>query len=168
MLALFVRLLLAGLLGDVIIRKADKSREGKQRHYCDLPPCICAESHADSHRQHAEADDVAERIELDAEALFLIGAVFFRSCDDAVEHIAKARDHQAYDRRGYLTGHGKADADRRGEHSYEGQPDRVIIKSYQFNLHLRFFFRRAASRRLDCVASIPHSYALFKLFSTRA
>ena len=38
MLALFVRMLLTCLLGDIIIRKPYKSRKRKQRHYGYLPP----------------------------------------------------------------------------------------------------------------------------------
>ena len=113
MLALFVCLLLTGLLGDVIIRKPYKPSKCKQRHDGYLPPLPCADRHADDKRQNAETHDIAERIELDAEALFLIRAILLCSCNYTVEHITEAGEHKAYDSGNYFALHGKA-------HTYNG------------------------------------------------
>jgi len=88
MLALFACLLLAGLLGDIVICKPYKPREGKQRHDSELPPFIRAYAHADHERKNTEADDIAQGVELYPEALFLLASILFRAGDDAVEHIA--------------------------------------------------------------------------------
>ena len=111
MLALFVCLLLTGLLGDVIIRKPYKPSKCKQRHDGYLPPLPCADRYADNKRQNAEADYIAKRVELDAKTLFLIRAVLLRPCNDTIEHIAEAGEHKAYDSGDYLALNGKAHAD---------------------------------------------------------
>ena len=111
MLALFVCLLLTGLLGDVIIRKPYKPSKRKQRHDGYLPPLPCADRYADNKRQYAETHDIAEGVELDAKTLFLIRAVLLRSCNDTIEHIAEAGEHKAYDSGDYLALNGKAHAD---------------------------------------------------------
>ena len=109
----------------------------KQRHYRYLPPLPRADADADNKGQNAEAHDVAERIELYAEALLLIRAIFFRARDYTVEHIAEAREHKAYDRRNDLTLYGKPHAGHRRQHTDKGQPHRVIIITYQ-EKHLQF------------------------------
>ena len=113
MLAFFIRMLLTCLLGDIIIRKPYKPRERKQRHYGYLPPLLCSAAHTDDKRQNSEADNIAERIELDAEALFLIRAILLCSCNYTVEHITEAGEHKAYDSGNYFALHGKA-------HTYNG------------------------------------------------
>ena len=53
------------------------------------------QAHSDGGGKHAKADDVAERVDLNTEALLLIGALFAGAGDLAVEHIADARGQQA-------------------------------------------------------------------------
>ena len=49
----------------------------------------------DNGREHTKADDVAERVKLDSEILFVRGSVFLGARDNAVKHIAKSRKRQA-------------------------------------------------------------------------
>ena len=130
MLALFGRLLLAGFLGDIVISKSYKARKGKQSHYRYLPPCIRTDVIADGNGQHAEANYIAERIELDTVAAFLIGAILFAASNNAVKHIAETGKHQAYDRCGDFAAAGKADAHHRRKHADISQPDGVVIETY--------------------------------------
>ena len=130
MLALFGRLLLTGLLGDIVICKSYKSRKGERRHDGDLPPSRGADIIAYGNGQYTEADHITERIELDAVTTLLIGAVLLGTGDDAVKHIAEAGKHETNDRSGDIAAAGKADTYDRRKHSDIGQPDGVVIKTY--------------------------------------
>lgn len=134
MLALLVRLLLAGLFRDVVIRKPYKPREGEQRHDSYLPPLISAGAQPDGKGKDAEADDIAQRVELYAEALFFLAAVFFRSGDYAVEHIAEAREHKTDDGGDELAAKRKTYTAYRRQHADEGEVYGVVVKSDQNNI----------------------------------
>lgn len=134
MLALFVGLLLAGLLVDIVIRKPYKSREGEQRHDRYLPPFIHTGAQPDGKGQDAKADDIAQRVELYTETLFFFAAVFFRSGDYSVEHIAEARKHKADNGRDELAAKRKTYTTYRRQHADEGEVYGVVVKSDQNNI----------------------------------
>ena len=79
--------------------------------------------------EHAEADHVVERVDLDAEALFLLGAVFLRAGDAAVEGVQQARDHQAQQGGIGAAVHGRENAaDAEGQREV-GRKNGIVVNS---------------------------------------
>lgn len=79
--------------------------------------------------QDAEGNDVAQRVNLNAEALLLRRAVLLRAGDAAVKHIAKAAEHQTEDCQQRVAGDGQPDAGHGRQQAEVGQNDRVIIET---------------------------------------
>ena len=90
-----IRGALALLLRDIEVGKADERGENVEKDARAQPPLAAAEGGADDAGEHAEADHVVERVNLDAEVLLLLGAVLFRAGDAPVEGIEQPREHQA-------------------------------------------------------------------------
>ena len=79
--------------------------------------------------KHAEADEVAEGVDLHAEAPFLRRSVLFCGSDRPVEHIKQPRQKQAEQCPGQAAPQGQADARKACEHADIGQNHRVIINT---------------------------------------
>ena len=92
---MLAHLVLPLLLRHVEVGEADERAEREKRHRRKEPEPIAVHAPADGGGQHAEADKVVERVDLDTEALFLFGAVLFRAGDAPVEGIEQPREHQA-------------------------------------------------------------------------
>lgn len=82
---------------NVEVGKSDNGAEHIKDEQGDSGSVIDARKAEDHRGEHAEADHIAKRIELNAEVFFVIGSVLFGSCDNSVEHIANAGYHKAAD-----------------------------------------------------------------------
>ena len=79
--------------------------------------------------EYTKADYIAQRVQLDAEVLFVLGAVFLRPRHHAVEHIADAGHDEADHCVIGLTLQGEGNAGEGGGHTQVGQPHPVDIKA---------------------------------------
>ena len=108
--ALFGGFLLSALLQHVEIGEPDQSGKDVQRRKQSGELLPAGELVDEQRRKHAEADEVAQRVDLDAEALF-IRITLLGLGNGAVEHIADTRRHQAEQRRPVLLPHYLKDAE---------------------------------------------------------
>ena len=88
----------------------------------------------DNCRQNAKTDHVAQRVELNSKALFVLGSVLLGTGNRAVKHIAKAGEHQAYYGKSNATVCRTSNAKHTGKQAYIGEDYRVIIKSDKFHI----------------------------------
>ena len=133
---------LSGLLGYVEIGQTDQSAKDEQR--ADSPSGYLQRSglslcHGNTRGggKDTEADDIAEGIQLDTEALFLVGALLASTGDHAVKHIAHARGHEAkHGGKGVARG-GKANTHGGDEQADVGQNDSIVIKTDHVGLLMK-------------------------------
>ena len=115
-----IRGALALLLRDVEVGKADERGENIEKDARAQPPFAAAEGGADDAGEHAEADHVVERVDLDTEALFLFGAV---------ESVQQARNHQAQQGGIGAAVHGRENAaDAEGQREI-GRKNGIVVNS---------------------------------------
>jgi hypothetical protein len=82
----------------------------------------------------AEAYHIAEGIQLYAEILFVSRSVLFRARNDAVEHIANARENQTADTESEFSVGGEFHAKHTGNQAHISQNYRIVIKTDQFHI----------------------------------
>lgn len=81
-------------LCHVEVGEANERAERKKRHGGHEPEVLAARAPADGGGQHTEADEVIERVDLNAEALFRVCAVCLGAGDVPVKGIEQPREHQ--------------------------------------------------------------------------
>ena len=91
---MLAHLVLPLLFRHVEIGEADERAEREKRHRRKEPESIAVHAPADGGGQHAEADEVIERVDLNAEALFRVCAVCLGAGDAPVKGIEQSREHQ--------------------------------------------------------------------------
>ena len=125
---------LTGLLGDVEVGQTDEGAEGKeprQQPHRQLQGKAIGGGHGHAHGrgQHAEADHVAKGVDLDAEALFLVGALFAGAGDLAVEHVADAGGQKTAECIEGMALGGQVDACAGNEQTDVREDNRVIVET---------------------------------------
>ena len=129
MLAVLVRGILTDLLGHVIICKTDHAADNEQSRDGDLPPAVRTNGKTYNSGKDAETADIAERIYLNAETLFLGSPVFFSPGDLPVEHVAYAGDEEADDSGERAAVHSKEHAGDCGYETDVSEINGVVIKA---------------------------------------
>ena len=130
----FLGLFLARLFGDVVKTEADQRRQHVQTKKRQKIPLSQPRGKADGGGKHTKANEIRERIDLDAVAALFIASVFFHARDFAVEEIAKAREEQAKNREKRLACCREPEARDARDHAEVGQPDRIIVKTYHVSV----------------------------------
>ena len=127
---------LAGLLVHIEPRQADEGAE-------DVSPAGqgphpgAAQGIDDHRRQHAEADEIAQGVDLDAEPLLAAGPILLGGGHLPVEHVADARAHKAQDRRRQMALEGAEDARKAGQKADIGEDHRVVVNAEHTTSHMR-------------------------------
>ena len=122
-----IRGALALLLRDVEVGKADERGENIEKDARAQPPLAAAEGGADDAGEHAEADHVVERVDLDAEALFGVGTVLLCAGNAAVKCVKHSCKHQKEDRRKKIAARGGVDAGKTEKKREVCSNDSIII-----------------------------------------